>query len=310
MRNIVLCLGFFLGIQTAFPQKLNFGVCNEIESLDLRNKCLKSSLDNLFVKKILQLRLEMKDTTKTQIDITFDVDVARVGLFTLRNFESNHPSIYNSFNQILIDIAPLSSYKQNNRLVQSTLKFDYSLRFFENSNIEIIQSGERVFSNNALVKKEDPVKKEKTDKIEKTIEKFDLTDNSKSNEEVDFPFAIIEKVPVFPGCESLQINAELKTCMSDNITNFIISNFNLSIAENLGLPDGRVRISVLFKINIFGYVEDIQVRAPHPKLEKETYRVINSLPKFLPGEQRGRKVNVSYSLPIIFQVENNTETKK
>lgn len=302
MRNIVLCLGVFLGIQTAFPQKLNFNVCNEIESLDLRNKCLKSSLDNLFVKKILQLRLEMKDTTKTQIDITFDVDVARVGLFTLRNFESNHPSIYNSFNQILIDIVPLSSYKQNNRLVQSTLKFDYSLRFFENSNIEIIQSGERVFSSRR------PIVENEYDGESESVEKENILDSSGS--ETVMPFAQIETVPIFPGCEPLQINAELKTCMSDNITNFIISNFNLSIAENLGLPDGRVRISVLFKINIFGYVEDIQVRAPHPKLEKETYRVINSLPKFLPGEQRGRKVNVSYSLPIIFQVENNTETKK
>lgn len=310
MRNIVLCLGFFLGIQTAFPQKLNFGVCNEIESLDLRNKCLKSSLDNLFVKKILQLRLEMKDTTKTQIDITFDVDVARVGLFTLRNFESNHPSIYNSFNQILIDIVPLSSYKQNNRLVQSTLKFDYSLRFFENSNIEIIQSGERVFSNNALVKKEDPVKKEKTDKIEKTIEKFDLTDNSKSNEEVDFPFAIIEKVPVFPGCESLQTNEKLKNCMSANITNFIISNFDTGVSNNLVIPDGRVRINMQFKINTYGYVVDIMASTPYPELEKEAVRVLNSLPKFTPGKQKGREVNVMYSLPLVFQVENNTETKK
>jgi hypothetical protein len=299
MKYFLLCFGFFLGIQSAFPQKLNFGVCNEFENVALRDKCLKSSLDNLFVKKLLQLRLEMKDASNSQIDVSFDVDVSRVGLFTLRNFESNNPSIYAPFNQILIDIVPLSSYKQNNRLVQSTLKFDYSLRFLENSNIEIIQSGKRIFTSNIQVQKEDPVQKGKP------IEKFDLTDNSKSDTQDDLPFAIIENVPVFPGCEPLQTNLELKDCMSGNISSFVVSNFDTDIASNLKLPDGRVRISMQFKINTFGYVVDITARAPHPELEKEAIRVINALPKFEPGKQKGRTVNVLYSLPILFQVESD-----
>ncbi len=44
-------------------------------------------------------------------------------------------------------------------------------------------------------------------------------------------------------------------------------------------------------------------RASHPELVKEAVRVIKKLPKMIPGEQRGKKVAVPYSLPIIFQVQ-------
>lgn len=304
MRLFILSLCLLLGTQTSFSQKLNFGVCNEIGELELRDKCLKSSLDNLFVKKLLQLRTEMSEVPNSQVDLSFEVEVSRVGLFTLRNFESSDPSIYNSFNEILIDIVPLSSYKQNNRLVKSTLEFDYSLRFLENSQIEIFQSDKRIFSSKPTVEKKDSAEKENP------VEKFDLTDKSKSESDVDMPFAIIENVPVFPGCEPLVTNQDKKDCMSDNISTFVISNFNISIANNLDMPDDRVRISIQFKINTDGYVVDIVARAPHPELEKEAIRVINSLPKFIPGKQRGENVNVLYSLPILFQVDNSDSKKK
>jgi len=305
MKYFILCLVLLLfGIQTTFSQKLNFGVCNEISELELRDNCLKSSLDNLFVKKLLQLSTEMSRVSNSKVNITFDVEVSRVGLFTLRNFESSDPSIYNSFNELLIDIVPLSSYKQNNRLVKSTLKFEYLMRFVENSQVEIYQLDKLIFSSNPIVEKKDSVESQLP------AEKDELEDKPKSETEVDMPFAVIENVPVFPGCEPLETNKERKDCMSDNISTFLVSNFNLDLAKQLDLPDGRVRISVQFKISSNGYVTDIMARAPHPELEKEAKRVINSLPKFIPGKQRGENVNVLYSLPIIFQVESDDSKKK
>ena len=44
-------------------------------------------------------------------------------------------------------------------------------------------------------------------------------------------------------------------------------------------------------------------RAPHARLEKEAKRVVGLLPKMIPGKQRGRPVNVTYMLPISFNVE-------
>jgi len=121
-------------------------------------------------------------------------------------------------------------------------------------------------------------------------------------EDVDVPFSVIENVPVFPGCEKGS-NSVKRKCMSEKIQKFVNRKFNTELAGDLGLS-GRQRISVIFKIDKTGTVTGVRARAPHPGLEKEAARVINLLPKMKPGMQRGKPVNVPYSLPIIFQVQD------
>ena len=117
------------------------------------------------------------------------------------------------------------------------------------------------------------------------------------------PFAVIENVPIYPGCEKEKNNDARKKCMSDKISAFVNSKFNTSLADDLGLT-GRQRISVKFKINNKGDVVDVVARAPHPKLEAEAKKIIGQLPKMTPGQQRGKAVDVLYSLPIIFEVQD------
>ena len=121
-------------------------------------------------------------------------------------------------------------------------------------------------------------------------------------EDVEVPFAVIENVPEYPGCERGS-NAEKRKCMSDKIAKFVQRKFNTDLAGDLGLS-GRQRISVIFKIDKNGNVTGVRSRAPHPRLEKEAARVINMLPKMKPGKQRGKPVIVPYSLPITFQVQD------
>ncbi|TYA74557.1 energy transducer TonB [Seonamhaeicola marinus] len=121
-------------------------------------------------------------------------------------------------------------------------------------------------------------------------------------EDIDVPFAVIENVPVFPGCEKGS-NTKKRECMSKKISQFVNKKFNTELASDLGLS-GRQRINVIFKIDKTGKVTGIRARAPHPGLEKEAKRVIGLLPKMKPGKQRGKPVNVPYSLPIIFQVQD------
>ncbi|WP_159019096.1 M56 family metallopeptidase [Algibacter sp. L3A6] len=120
--------------------------------------------------------------------------------------------------------------------------------------------------------------------------------------DVEIPFGIIDQVPVFPGCEDLESNADKKACMSKGVQKLVIQKFNTDLADDLGLK-GRQRINVVFKINNEGDVVDVRARAPHPALSEEAIRVIKTLPKMIPGEQKGKKVNVPYSLPIVFQVQ-------
>jgi len=117
----------------------------------------------------------------------------------------------------------------------------------------------------------------------------------------DVPFAIIEDVPVYPGCKGNK--AKLRACLQEKITKHVNRKFNSDLASDLGLSPGVKRIFVMFKIDKRGNITNVQARAPHKRLQEEAIRVINLLPKMIPGKQRGRPVGVKYSLPIAFKVE-------
>ena len=133
---------------------------------------------------------------------------------------------------------------------------------------------------------------------------MEIDEIEEAEEEIaDVPFAVIENVPVYPGCEKKRSNAEKKKCMSEKVQKFVQKKFNTELAGDLGL-EGRQRIAVQFKIDKNGDVVNVRARAPHPKLEQEAVKVVKALPKMVPGRQRGTAVGVLYSLPILFQVEN------
>ncbi|WP_010231682.1 energy transducer TonB [Gillisia marina] len=94
--------------------------------------------------------------------------------------------------------------------------------------------------------------------------------------------------------------------MSQKIQDHVIANFNSDLGKDAGLT-GVNRVIVQFKIDENGNIVDVRSRAPHPKLEEEAKRVINSLPQMTPGEQKGKAVGVMYALPIVFQVDNVNE---
>ncbi len=111
-------------------------------------------------------------------------------------------------------------------------------------------------------------------------------------------FFKIDKKPIFPGCES-----EDKDCFTKGVQNHFSANFNKDISNNLGLESGKKRIFISFKVATDGTVQDIKVRAPHPEIEQEVVRVISSLPKMEPGENKGKKVAVSFNIPFVLLIE-------
>ncbi len=140
------------------------------------------------------------------------------------------------------------------------------------------------------------------EEIEDEVEIEDI-EIEEVEEDIEVPFAIVDQVPVFPGCENKNNNEAMKKCMSEKITKIVVQRFNTDLAGDLGLS-GRQRISVIFKVDKTGNITDIRARAPHPRLEKEAKRVIGLIPRMKPGKQRGQAVIVPYSLPIIFTVED------
>ncbi|MFT6799703.1 MAG: protein TonB [Nonlabens sp.] len=143
-----------------------------------------------------------------------------------------------------------------------------------------------------------------TDEQEEIVEIEEVSEEVGVEEVIaDVPFAIIENVPIYPGCEGMKNNLDRKKCMSEKITKFVNREFNTGLANELGLS-GRQKISVQFKIDSKGNVVGIQSKAKHPKLQAEAARVINRLPSMTPGKQRGKPVGVIYALPIIFSVQD------
>lgn len=137
--------------------------------------------------------------------------------------------------------------------------------------------------------------------IEKTVRIEDVSYEEPEETIEDVPFAVIENVPIYPGCEKQKGNEAKRKCMSEKIQAFVNKNFNNGLGADLGLT-GLNRIYVRFKIDSKGNIVDIGARGPHPKLESEAERVVQMLPKMTPGNQRDKPVGVLYALPIIFEV--------
>ena len=114
----------------------------------------------------------------------------------------------------------------------------------------------------------------------------------------DVSFMIIEDVPVFPGCEK-GTKSEKKACFQIKMEEHVAKHFKYpEQALDMGIQG---KVFVVFVINKDGFVSDIRSRGPDRVLEKEAERIINLLPKMIPGKQRGKAVKVPYSVPIVFK---------
>jgi protein TonB len=128
----------------------------------------------------------------------------------------------------------------------------------------------------------------------------DVVEVEEIEEDIDVPFAIIEDVPIFPGCEGVA-KAERRDCFQDKIDRHILRNFRYpEIAQEMGIQG---KVFVQFIIARDGSIKDIRVRSPDDNLGKEAKRIINLLPKMTPGKQRGRPVRVPFSIPIVFRLQ-------
>ncbi|SDB49957.1 protein TonB [Flavobacteriaceae bacterium MAR_2010_188] len=136
--------------------------------------------------------------------------------------------------------------------------------------------------------------------IEEVVMRVEDVTVEEVEEEISIPFAAIENVPVFPGCEKLKIQSEIKRCFNDMIQQHIIKNFQYpQLALELG-KSGRVFVQ--FEINKQGEVSNFQKRGPDKLLEDEAVRIMSLLPIMQPGTQRGKPVKVRYNVPINFVV--------
>lgn len=126
-------------------------------------------------------------------------------------------------------------------------------------------------------------------KVDKDKNSIIITTKARESETAahEEEFVVVEEMPQFPGGnEAMQ----------------------KYIAENLKYPKTAIkgeqgRVIVSFVVNKRGKVGDVKlIRSVSPELDAEAVRVIQDMPDWIPGKQRGKAVNVRYTIPIVFKL--------
>ena len=102
-------------------------------------------------------------------------------------------------------------------------------------------------------------------------------------------FQVVEEMPEFPG--------GMQECMK-----FLGKNIKYPPQAKENGIQGRVIVT--FVIMKDGSITNANVvRGVDPLLDKEALRVVNLMPKWKPGKQRGKAVNVKYTIPVMFRLQ-------
>jgi TonB family protein len=116
----------------------------------------------------------------------------------------------------------------------------------------------------------------------------------KKKTDMDDVFVVVEEPPQFPGGMEA-----LMRFVSDNI------RYPKEAQESAIMG----RVICQFVITKDGSIENVEViHRVDPLLDAEAVRVLQLMPKWTPGKQRGQEVNVQFTIPVIFKLESTEST--
>lgn len=108
-------------------------------------------------------------------------------------------------------------------------------------------------------------------------------------ETIEEIFTVVETPPQFPGGQA-------------SLFKFVTQHIKYPVEAQAENVQGRV--SCAFVVASDGTVRNPEViRGVSPALDAEAIRIIRSMPKWIPGRQRGRAVSVRYTIPITFRLQ-------
>lgn len=106
-------------------------------------------------------------------------------------------------------------------------------------------------------------------------------------------FEVVERMPQFPGGVAAQVEYFKK---------------NLRYPAEAKKAGTQGRVVVQFFVNKDGSISNVKVlRGVDPALDAEAIRLVNSMPKWKPGMQKGKAVTVKYTVPVLFSLDELDE---
>ena len=108
---------------------------------------------------------------------------------------------------------------------------------------------------------------------------------SQTNQKV---FDTVDQMPEYPG--GMQAMIEFLQA-------------NMKYPEDAAKQKVEGRVMVQFVVETDGSISDVHVaKQVFPSLDAEAIRVVQAMPKWTPGKEKGKVVRVKYNLPIVFRM--------
>ncbi|MGM0612647.1 MAG: energy transducer TonB [Bacteroidota bacterium] len=109
-------------------------------------------------------------------------------------------------------------------------------------------------------------------------------------------FTVVEDAPEYPGGAKARVD-------------FIKNNLEYPESARKNNVEGTVYIT--FVIDTDGSVTEVELlRGIEENCNKAALEVVKSMPKWIPGKQRGEPVKVQFNMPIRFKLEDKRKEKK
>lgn len=119
-----------------------------------------------------------------------------------------------------------------------------------------------------------------------------LTENPTTSEDQLPPFVMVEQMPQFPGGESAMMQ---------------YIGANLKYPESAAKENIEGRVVLRFVVTKTGDIKDVSViRSLDSRCDEEAMRVVRAMPKWTPGKQGGKDVDVYYTLPVLYKLQKET----
>ncbi len=119
-----------------------------------------------------------------------------------------------------------------------------------------------------------------------------LTENPTTSEDQLPPFVMVEQMPQFPGGESAMMQ---------------YIGTNLKYPESAAKENIEGRVVLRFVVTKTGDIKDVSViRSLDSRCDEEAMRVVRAMPKWTPGKQGGKDVDVYYTLPVLYKLQKDT----
>lgn len=107
--------------------------------------------------------------------------------------------------------------------------------------------------------------------------------------EEDLVFVVVEEMPEFPGGMG-------------EMMKYLARNIKYPVEAQEAKIQGRVIVQFVVKAD--GSTSDFVVmRSVSPSLDAEAVRVLKGMPKWKPGKQRGKAVDVTFTVPVTFKLQ-------